>query len=107
MGSACTHIGPAACSGRNFNLYHHVSSIGCAQNAIPQYLGCDKIRCVGGQFTRIVDEIITDCDPIPIRVFFLWSIIDHDSGICYGFVGWNGTNAIMIEEHNSVGALGI
>ena len=90
-----------------FNVHRHVSGIGCAQHAIPEDLGSDQIRCVGGQFTRIVDEITTDRDSHPIRVFFLWSIIDHDSGICYSSVGRNGSNAIMIEEHDSVGALGV
>ena len=90
-----------------FNVYRHVSGIRCAQDAILQDLGCDEIRCVGGQFTRIVDEITTDRDSHPIRVFFLWSIIDHDPGICNSPIGRNGSNANMIEEHDSVGALGI
>ena len=88
-----------------FNVHRHVSGIGCAQHAIPEDLGSDQIRCVGGQFTWIVDEIATDRDSHPIRVFFLWSIINDNSTISNCSIFWYVLDLIMIHEEESICSL--
>jgi hypothetical protein len=50
-------------------------------HAIPMQFCCCDVRCSCREFAWVINEITLRCTSDAIGVLFLWTVIDHHSGV--------------------------
>ncbi len=67
-----------------FNIQAHKPCTGRAENAIPHQFGCGEVGSLGGEFSKIIDQVSNRRNVDAMGVGFLWAKICKDSCICHG-----------------------
>ena len=70
----------------------------CANDTVPQYFCSCEVCCSCGEFARVCDEVASGCDADTVGIGFLRSIIDYDSRICDGAIGWDVLNLLEGQD---------
>ena len=52
--------------------------------------------------SKVYDEVITSRDPDAVWVFFLWSIVNDDVGVCYHTIIWNEEYLVWVNYHKCI-----